>query len=77
MSRGVRSMDPVPTPAWPDLGPLMLGPLSALRLWTDLGRSAASMAPATLVIAMAPFFWAPPLWVGLLMAGHTETPRQR
>ncbi|PWC54749.1 hypothetical protein TSO221_07390 [Azospirillum sp. TSO22-1] len=59
-----------PPPPVPDLGPLMLGPLTALRVWADMSRAASSVMPATVVIAMAPFFWAPPVWVGLLMAGR-------
>ena len=67
MNKGARATDAVPPPL-PDLGPLMVGPLTALRMWADVSRAAASVMPATLMIAMAPFFWAPPVWVGLLMA---------
>ncbi|WP_431857225.1 hypothetical protein [Azospirillum sp.] len=72
MTKGARAMDapPPPVPPVPDLGPLMLGPLTALRAWADMSRAASSLMPATVVIAMAPFFWAPPVWVGLLMAGQ-------
>ena len=58
----------------PDLGPMMMGPLTGLRLWADMSRAMSSVMPASLLIAASPFFWAPPLWVGALMAGQAATP---
>jgi len=74
MNKGARATDAVPPPPIPDLGPLMLGPLTVLRLWADMSRSASSLMPASLLIAVSPFFWAPPLWVGALMAAQSAQP---
>lgn len=83
MTTRARSMDaalPPPLPALPppppvpDLGPLMLGPLTALRMWVDMSRAVSTVMPASLLIASAPFFWAPPLWVGALMAAQSAPP---
>ena len=73
MSKDERATAAVPPPT-PDLWPLMLGPLTVLRLWADMSRSASSLMPASLLIASSPFFWAPPLWVGALMAAHSAHP---
>lgn len=65
---------PLPVPMSPmDFGTLMAGPFTALRLFADLGRTTASAMPAGLLIAASPFFWAPPLWVGMLMAAGGMT----
>ncbi|HYG86340.1 MAG TPA: hypothetical protein VD978_08790 [Azospirillum sp.] len=71
----------------PNPGVLMMSPMTALHLWADLNRAAVSAMPASLLIAVSPFFWAPPLWVGALMAtqsvqahggpaGSTATPKE-
>lgn len=61
-------------PALADPGLMMLGPLTLVRLWADMGRAATSVMPASLLITASPFFWAPPVWVGALMAGHGGKP---
>lgn len=84
MNTHARAMDAAPPPLplregplregpHPDLGPLMvgplmIGPLSVLRMWAEMSRTASNALPASLLLAAAPFFWAPPLWVGALMA---------
>ncbi len=73
MSMPARPADPV-TPAPPDPGLLLLGPLTAMRAWVDMSRTVSSALPASLLIAASPFFWAPPLWVGALMAGRSAAP---
>lgn len=65
-------------PALPDAGQLpglmMVSPLTAMRLWADMNRAMSSVLPASLMIAASPFFWAPPLWVGALMAARAAAP---
>ncbi len=73
MSKPARPTDPA-TPALPDPGLLMIGPLTAMRAWADMNRAVSSALPASLLIAASPFFWAPPLWVGALMAGRSAAP---
>jgi len=62
------------TPTLPDIGLMLTGPLTALRMWADVNRVTSSMMPAALLIATSPFFWAPPLWVGALMAAQASQP---
>lgn len=61
-------------PALPDPGLLLVGPLTVMRMWADMNRAVSSAMPASLLIAASPFFWAPPLWVGALMAAQGSAP---
>lgn len=67
----------VPMPTLPEPGLLLVGPLTAMRMWADMNRAVSSAMPASLLIAASPFFWAPPLWVGALMAAHSHRERRR
>ena len=69
MGKPARTTDKA-IPALPNPGLMMVGPMTAMRLWADMNRA----LPASLLIAASPFFWAPPLWVGALMAARSAAP---
>jgi hypothetical protein len=52
----------------------VLCPLTAMRLATEASRAMASVMPALMLAGCSPFFWAPPLWIGLLMGAASARP---
>lgn len=60
-----------PEAAMPNPSLMLMAPMTALHIWADLNRAAVRAMPASLLVAASPFFWAPPLWVGALMAAQS------
>lgn len=67
MTEADRRLPAMPGPL--ELSAAWVAPFAACRLMADLGRTAFTVWPATMLVAPSPFLWAPPFWVLALMTG--------